>query len=250
MTPPLANVISQRLGPGRYLSYMHLLEGSYSQVYAKGQLFLPQTLPWEDRPSAKDGNALAHTGDVGAAWGAYHVHYCVTTAPDRPNFAPFESVPVSFRNYSSSDDGGSHWTYHAVGVPKQGELLRREAVKPGEPASPQVNAAAQVLNYGTVSATIDYSGGPLGTGGVMTAVLMSSWGEPLETQKVSGGPFHGSWKVTFHAPDYPGSTVQASYDRPPPGSTVSGTSGSFNVTATQTTDITVHMKSTAVPVIK
>lgn len=250
-TAPLANVISQRLGPGRYLSYMHLLQGSYTKEYGKGQmLFSPQALPWTDRPVVKDGQTLAQTGDVGAAWGAYHVHYCVTTSPDRPQFAPFESVPVSFRNYSSSDDGGQHWTYHAVGVPRRGQLIRKEAFKPGEGPSPQVGAV-DVLNYGTVSATLDYSGAALGPGGTLTATLVSSWGEPLATRKVTtGASGHGPWKVTFNAPDYPGSKVEASYDKPPSGYTVSGQSGTFSVTADQTSNVTVHLKAVAIPVIR
>jgi hypothetical protein len=43
---------------------------------------------------------LAAMGDTGADVGAYHLHFCVTTAPDR-GYTPFESAPVSFRNYEN-----------------------------------------------------------------------------------------------------------------------------------------------------
>jgi len=251
MTAPLANVISQKLGEGRYLSYMHLLQGSWTATFARGQVFLPQTLPWADRDVARDGEAMAKTGDVGAAPGAWHVHYCVTTAPDRPRFGPFESVPVAFRNYSVSDDG-SHWTYVAVGVPLQGQFVRREAGKGGGPA-PQVNEGAQVLNYGTVAGEIRLAGGgALDPGGQLTVTLTSKWGEPLASRKIDvhAGDAAGPWRYSLRAPDYPGSKITAQYSRPPPQTLIHGASGAFDVTAAATTTQDVKLKSTAVPIIK
>ena len=57
-----------------------------------------------------DREVLAAVGDTGTEVGNYHLHFCVTTAPDRRGYKPFESVPVSFRNYEVSDPLGLVWT--------------------------------------------------------------------------------------------------------------------------------------------
>jgi hypothetical protein len=95
-----ANVIVERLGVGRYASYMHLRPDSYARHFGAGASagagasVLPQAMPSAKWPVARSGTVLAEVGDVGAAIGAFHLHFCVTTKPDRPQFAPFESVPV------------------------------------------------------------------------------------------------------------------------------------------------------------
>jgi hypothetical protein len=98
-------------------------------------------------------------GDTGANAGAYHLHFCVTTKPDRPQFKPFESVPVAFRNYSYSPASGLAWVKVATGVPRQGYWLRREASQGS--GAPQVNSSASAINFRTGHA-IDRRLGRLG----------------------------------------------------------------------------------------
>src|SRR4029450_5523496 len=81
------------------------------------------------RPSASTGAVLATVGDTGTDVGNYHLHFCVTTAPDRPGYKPFESVPVSFRNYEVSDPLGIIWTDVAQGVPRRNQRLRRKGTQ-------------------------------------------------------------------------------------------------------------------------
>jgi hypothetical protein len=78
------NVIVERLGAGRYASYMHLRPDSYTRHFgASAGGAVPQGTPSARWPAAKSGAVLAEVGDVGAAVGAFH-HFCVTTKPDRP----------------------------------------------------------------------------------------------------------------------------------------------------------------------
>ena len=68
------NIIIQRMGEGRYASYLHDKKGTYSENFGKvpsgGLSFLPQALPWNDRPKPKSGVTLADMGDTGANVGA------------------------------------------------------------------------------------------------------------------------------------------------------------------------------------
>jgi LGFP repeat len=202
--PPEGNVVIQRLGPGRYASYLHLGTGSYSKHFGQGAFLSPQGLPWADRPIVKSGQVLAEASDTGTGRGSYHLHYCVTTAPDRKAFGAIESVPVAFQNFSVSPDGGRTWGYIKVGVPRQGWMVRREAPGTGQ-VTPQVNLAADPLNYGFVSGQISNAGpgNPI-AGGELVVTLISQWGEPLLTKTINVTPatVNGPWPYNFTAPDY------------------------------------------------
>ena len=189
------NVIVQRLGPSRYASYLHNKAGSYSTHFGAGSLFLPQAMPWSNRPSASTGEVLATMGDTGANVGAYHLHFCVTTAPDRPGYKPFESVPVSFRNYEMSDKLGFLWTDVAQGVPRAGQLLRRK----GTQGSAAINASAAPNGFGVVTAAVKLVGpGQPASSGVLTLTVMSTWGEPLKTvTRPIGNITAGPWLATI-----------------------------------------------------
>jgi hypothetical protein len=196
------NVVIQRLGEGRYASYLHIAKGSYTKHFANGPgiLFLPQDQPWSQRPSPATGTVLGEVGDTGTGVGNHHMHFCVTTTPDRAAFGPFESVPVAFRNYSVSTDGGATWTYVPVGVPRQKQLVRREAAKAGQAAGPQVNATAVVISHGTVTATVTaINGKPTAPGGKLTVTLLSAWGEPLkvQTMTIPSNNVTGPWVFQF-----------------------------------------------------
>jgi hypothetical protein len=119
---PVPNVISQKLGEGRYLSYMHLEEGSWGKMSSTGAaaaLTLPQSQTWSARPVVKSGEQLGLTGDVGAATGAFHVHYCVTTAPDRPQYGPFESGRSPFATTRSPTMAAKHGDTLRSGFPSR-----------------------------------------------------------------------------------------------------------------------------------
>src|SRR5262249_47489998 len=180
------NVVIQHLGTGRYASYLHIKTGSYSTHFGSGSVFLPQAMPGLG-PVAKTGTVLAEVGDTGAPHaGAFHLHFCVTTKPDRPQLKSpqstppqsFESVPVAFRNYSFSTDGGNNWTFVAAGVPRNGQWVRRE--NKGGPTAPQVNTNASVINTGTVSGQVSSLNGKAGpSGGTLSISVNSEWGESL-----------------------------------------------------------------------
>jgi hypothetical protein len=204
------NVIVQRLGPSRYASYLHLKAGSYATHFGAGSLFLPQATPWNWRASASSGDVLATMGDTGASVGAYHLHFCVTTAPDRAAYGPFESVPVSFRNYEVSDSFGFLWTDVANGVPRAGQRLRRK----GTVGSHAVNFGAKPNGFGTVTAVVKLAGsGRPASNGVITLTVMSAWGEPLKVQTLPiGNTSVGPWTATItDVPAYKGLKVVATY---------------------------------------
>jgi LGFP repeat len=197
-----SNVVIQRWGSGRYASYLHIKKDSYSRRFRASGSALPQTLAWNKRPQAKSGDVLAEVGDTGAAAGAYHLHFCVTTKPDRNEFAPFESVPVAFRNYSVSTDGGKTWTFVAVGVPRLKQWVRREN-RPGLSA-PQVNAAASVLNFGRVKGQISVGGTAPGQASLSQVSSSQASSEKPET---SGGEFavgvFSAWDEPLAATTFP-----------------------------------------------
>ena len=132
-------------------------------------------------------------GDTGADVGAYHLHFCVTTAPDRPAYKPFESVPVSFRNYEMWENAGFLWTDVAQGVPRAGQLLRRKGTQ--GPAA--INVGASPNGFGVVTAVVKLVGpGQPASNGVLTLTVMSAWGEPLKTATrpigtITAGPWTG-----------------------------------------------------------
>jgi len=178
------NVIVQRWGAGRYASYLHIRTGSYTRHFgASAGALLPQAMPSPRWPIAKSGTVLAEVGDVGAPVGAFHLHFCVTTKPDRPQFAPFESVPVAFRNYSFSANEGRSWSFAPAGVPRQGQWVRREP-RPGLSA-PLVNEAASVISLGKVRGEISAPFAiPGQEGGKLIVSVGSAWGEPLASTSV------------------------------------------------------------------
>ena len=187
------NVVIQHWGEGRYASYLHIKSGSYKKHFgAKGGLLLPQDIPWEQRPVAKSGAILASVGDSGTDAGNDHLHFCVTTKPDRPQFKPFESVPVSFRWYQVSSDQGATWKSVGEGVPKFGDWLRWSGTSH---LSPPHIAGAPVLNYGAVKGQVSPASGKAGAkGGTLKIVVSTAWGQPLRTQTVqvaagSAGPW-------------------------------------------------------------
>lgn len=215
-----SNIIVQALGEGRYASYLHIFKGSYSKRFAPdgdGLNFSPQVLPWENRPTAKSGAILGEVSDTGANEGAFHLHFSVTTKPDREGFKPFESTPVAFRNYSYSEDNGKTWTYVSTGVPKRGQWVRREKSK-GQTA-PEVNASATVLNNGTVKGTISLApngGKPTGAGKLRVTVS-SEWGEPLKstTVNVPTNNLIGPWTYEIkNVTAYDDLNVAATYNGP------------------------------------
>jgi hypothetical protein len=248
------NTIVQRLGEGRYASYMHLRTGSYSthfgHVSPGGLSFLPQTLPWQDRPTAKSGVTLAVMSFVGAPAGHYHLHFCITTKPDRPQFQPFESVPLSFQNYLLSRNSGASWTHVNVGIPKLGDWMKRDS--PQE-ASPKV-ASSKTIDFGTVEGevTVAGPGKPAGPG-KLTITVSSDWGEPLRsvTVNVPGKNLGGPWAFTINdVPAFSNLTVGAGFDGPWSmglgGGNIGGGSAKFDLAPYGTKkNVQVPLKATA-----
>jgi hypothetical protein len=242
------NVIVQKLGVGRYASTLHIQQGSYALDDNAGVNFLPQALPWEMRPTPSSGTVLARTGDVGAAAGAYHIHYCITTAPDVQAFKPFESVPFAFRNYEVSNDGGKTWSSVAKGRPRSGQWVRRK----GAGAAAEVTASVDVLNFGTVEGQVSLPvGSQAAIGGKVHISVTSAWGEPLASTMyiVSALNKNGPWKYKFSkVPNYKGVKVAASYQGTitPSATVVNGQSGSFDVKTNVNTTMNVSMKAATV----
>jgi hypothetical protein len=241
------NVIVQRLGPSRYASYLHAKAGSYATHFGAGSFFLPQVAPWSMRPSASTGTVLATVGDTGTDVGNYHLHFCVTTAPDRPGYKPFESVPVSFRNYEVSDPLGIIWTDVAQGVPRRNQRLRRKGTQ--GPAA--INASAAPNGFGVVTAAVKLVGpGQPASTGVLTVTVLSKWGEPLKTKsRPIGNITAGPWLATITGvPAYRdgGLKVVVSYSGgwsvPTSGGSIGGESGSFGLPADTSTIVPVDLK--------
>ena len=190
---------------------------------------------------------MAKTGDVGAAAGAYHIHYCITTAPDLGGFKPFESVPFAFRNYDVSNDG-STWTAVAVGVPKNGQWVRRKQA--GGAAT--VTAGVDVLNFGVVDGKVTLPpGSTAAVGGSVHVAVMSAWGEPLAstTIAVNALTVNGPWSFKFNkVPNYKAVKVTATYDGQitPDAPLVAGEGTTFDVKANQARTSNVALKSSTV----
>ena len=106
-------------------------------------------------------------------------------------------MPVAFRNYGLSTNDGRNWTHVAVGVPRQGQWVRREA-RPG-PSAPQVNEAATPISYGKVLGQISAASALPGAGGAgvskLTVAVVSAWGEMLASRTilVPGDKAAGPW---------------------------------------------------------
>jgi LGFP repeat len=238
----IGNTVVQRLGQGKYASYLHLTGGSYTSEFAftaQGRLAIfPQILPWQLRPIARAGTVLATAGDTGANIGAFHLHFCVTTSPDRSTrFAPFESVPVAFQNFDVSTDSGTHWKHVDSGVPKRSEWVRRDASVTGQ-TSPVNNDSAPVIDFGSVTGKVklDASTGHPSGAGTLTVSLVTAWGEPTAsvTIPITSANQNGPWPFSFSkATAYPKMVIEVAYNGPWSsqlhGGTVGGVSGSFNV---------------------
>ena len=246
------NVIVQRLGPSRYASYLHDQAGSYSTNFGAGSLFLPQAMPWSNRPLASTGEVLAAVGDTGTKVGNYHLHFCVTTAPDRPGYKPFESVPVSFRNYEVSDTLGLSWTDVGQGVPRRYQLLRRK----GTHGPAAINASAAPNGFGVVTAAVKLVGpGQPASTGVLTLTVMSKWGEPLKTvTRPIGNITAGPWLATITGvPAYTatGLKIAVSYSGawsiPTSGGPIGGQSSAFSLPADTSKIVPVDLKVGQVP---
>ncbi|MEA2489926.1 MAG: hypothetical protein QOH21_1718 [Acidobacteriota bacterium] len=235
------NVVIQRFGEGRYGSYLHIQQGSYTKTFAAGGI-LPQSLKWEQRPAPGSGRLLGLVGNTGT--GGSHMHFCVTTTPDRPQFAPFESVPVAFRNYSFSTDGGATWTFVPVGVPKDEQWIRREQPKAGQLSAAQINTNATTISHGTVKGQVALTAGqgkPSGAG-TITVRLETEWGELLGTSIIDTATApNGPWPFQFSkVAAFSGHKVTATYAGTwsPATTNIGATSPAFdlapNATATQT----------------
>jgi hypothetical protein len=248
------NVVAQRLGQSRYATYLHLQSGSYSANFGAPALFLPQALPWSMRPSASTGTVLATMGDSGANAGAYHLHFCVATAPSRPQYEPRETVPVSFRDYQAKGKSAfSFWTNVAQGVPRAGQLLRRQGTQVGA----GINSAAIPNGFGTVAAKVTLKGpGRPAANGVITLTVVAPWGEPLRSKTLPiGGSSIGPWATTIdHVPAHDGLTVVATYSGgwniPTNGGTVGGESSTIDLPADTTANATIPLAMTEGAVIK
>ncbi len=246
-----ANVVVQKVGEGKYASYLHIMKSSYTKRFFgafTGLRFLPQALPWAERPTPKIGVDLGEVSNTGTE-GA-HMHFCVTTKPDRGQFGPFESVPVSFRNYSFSTDQGKTWTYVAQGVPRKGQWVRRET--PVNEKRSFRKIVASPLSYGEVNGTIALGakGKPSGPG-TLQITLMSEWGEPLRstTINVATNNLNGPWLYSIKkAPAFDDMIVSVRFAGPwsrQTGGPVSGQSGTFVVTPDGTATQDLVLKATA-----
>ena len=161
-----------------------------------------------------DWRVLAAVGDTGTGVGNYHLHFCVTTAPDRPELdgsKPFESVPMSFRNYEMLDDNLDFiYTDVSQGVPRRGQRLRRK----GTTGSAAINFGASPNGVGSLTTVVKLAGpGRPSSNGVITLTVMSKWGEPLKSVNLPVGNItSGPWVGTITGvPAYAGLKVVASY---------------------------------------
>jgi hypothetical protein len=190
----------------------------------------------------KSGTVLAEVGDTGAAVGAFHLHFCVTTKPDVGPFAPFESVPVAFRNYSVSSNEGRSWTFVAAGVPRRGDWVRRE-VRPG-PSAPRINLDAHTINFGTVRGQLAVEGGqPLTAGDKITVKVESLWGEPLAQHAMTiPGASAGPWSYELaKVPAFNNLKIVVSSGR----SRLAGESGRFELGPNAAATMNVRLKGGA-----
>ena len=191
-----SNVVVQYLGLGRYASSLHIQQNSYSDTFGKGKPALTVNTPWADRPTAKSGDTIAHVGKTGT--GGEHIHYCITTSPDRSQFAPFESVPFAFRNYEVLD--GNSWKTVAWGRPEKGSFVRRKA-NVGGAANTKAGAEIDLLHFGDVQGNISLPAGKTAADGQLKVTVLSAWGEPLASGTATGTA-DGKFSYKLHVPDF------------------------------------------------
>ncbi|MEO7310683.1 MAG: LamG-like jellyroll fold domain-containing protein [Chitinophagaceae bacterium] len=101
-----SNMVEIQQGPNEVCAYLHIQKNS-------------STVKVNDQPLY--GQALAVTGDVGAAVGAYHIHLAVTDKPD--GTAGFITFPIAFSNYEVKQANGT-WKFVSRGIPQKGEVIR------------------------------------------------------------------------------------------------------------------------------
>lgn len=238
------NVVIQKFGEGRYASYLHLAKGGYTKKAAgKGIVLLPQE---GGTRLVKSGATLGEIGTHG------HLHYCVTTAPDRnPTFFPFESVPVAFRNYSFSTDQGKTWTYVPVGVPRRDQWLRREPAKSNIATKPQVSGTVSVISHGKVTAKVSADGHlPAKGKGKLTISIISQWNEELRRKTIDVDASTATpWTFTFtNVPAYPALKVIAQYEGAwsLPFDHVRGEGAKFDLAPDGTATTSVKLKTTLI----
>jgi hypothetical protein len=248
--PAINNGVAQRLGVGRYASTLHMITGSYQKHHKSGLEVIPQAMRWEDRPVLASGSLLSETGDVGVSkQGAYHIHYCITTAPDFSQFGPFESVPFVFRNYDVSKDGGKTWKAVTTGSPRKGDWVRR---RPGLPKAAKVTSSVDTVDFGKVRGKVRLPNGTKGAvGGKVSITVMSEWGEPLAevTYTTTALNADGPWSYDFgKVPNFPGSRVVAKYtgNTTPSASIVDGKSSTFDLEANTTRTVDVTLTATKI----
>ncbi|MEO5823725.1 MAG: hypothetical protein ABIT71_24735 [Vicinamibacteraceae bacterium] len=207
------------------------------------------------RPSASTGTVLATRGDSGANPGAYHLHFCVATGPSRPQYEPRETVPVSFRNYQTRGTGVFVllWTDVAQGVPRAGQVLRRQGTLGGA----SINGAAIPNGFGSIAAKVTLKGPGLpAANGVITLTVMAPCGEPLRSKTLPIGGFPaGPWTTTIdNVPSHDGLTVVASYSGgwniPTNNGTVAGKSSVIGLPADTTRNASIPLAMTEGAVIK
>ncbi len=252
------NRIAIRLDEGRYASYLHALKGSYHKrsgtASASGGISLtPQALPWDSRPTAVGGTVLAETGNVCEDSCGPHLHFSVTTKPDIKTFSPFETLPVSFRNYSVSTDSGKTWTYVPTGTPKTGEWIRREATAGGT-TGPVVQSSRTPIRHGAISGNIMFKSGngfPAGAG-MITVIAIAPWGEPLATTEIPVYP-RTPGQLTYqleNVPAFGGLRVAASYQGPwsvpTGGGPISGQTTIFDLTPNGSAVANVSLEATVI----
>lgn len=241
-----ANFVGQRLGQGRYASSLHIEKGSYWKHRPAHELWIG----WPGY-AVKSGQVIANVGDTGTGVGNYHLHYCVTTEPDRNIFKPFESVPVSFRNFEISKDN-SHWSTVAVGIPMTGDFVRRKANTSGGAAT--VNSATAPVNFGAVKGEITFPPGIKAvSGGKVHIAVQTAWGEPVASETIAiitgindAGPVKYSFSKVV---DFTGMKVTAALEGAviPNIYTMSGESATFNLAPASTATVNLSFKTQKIP---
>jgi hypothetical protein len=180
-----------------------------------------------------------------------HLHFCITTQPDRPEFLPFESVPFVFRNYSVSNDQGKSWTSVAVGLPEVGQWIRRDPPKSGSTPQAQVTTSASVISRGTVKVRVLAGDGKPTGKGRLTVTLFAPWNEALATklQDVPVNALNGPWDITFtNVPAYKGLKARVEYKGPwnRAADSVLGEGAPVDLQPDQTKMTTVALKTTLI----
>jgi hypothetical protein len=74
--------------------------------------------------SVSAGDNLAMAGDSGTPCGNYHLHFSVSDLPQSKQ-GQLVTFPVAFSNYQASDDNGLTWYNVDVGIPQQGQWIKR-----------------------------------------------------------------------------------------------------------------------------